>query len=1064
MFANKDDYHASSVDDDDDVPQGREIRKPQTHIDHTGWLWKKARKPAASAPSPFKDRWFVLSRDRLLYFKSPTAQTAIAEIQLNDATIRIVDKHTDATAPPAFVSATAASQRLAATSGPHVPDTAFSWMFEIDTKQRTYLLRANNAAEYGEWMSRLLAACRPSIEENAEIGRLDAAMARMESEWAGREEERISQLSILRNTLRDLIACEFFIGWEVDRGREESVLCWLDCEGWRGETSESGRRDKGREIWDNYCKKGAAKEVRIDEGLREDIRSAIDSDRPSDSWIERLQQHMHQLLMAVSFPAFLMSSAFYHACMAAVPTNSPPTSPAHHHQFALQKVKTLRMERKGGRSMGGGLPVVRTRGGREQERMEEEDMVIVLSDDDERGGAAAAGGGGGGKGMDGAVRDEDMARTYVGEGEVQTIGVEEENDYVNVRNEAASDAATAAARSPVHQKQPSHQHPPPSAAAHQQHHQHQQQQRQPMPQPLTSPPQSPHHMAPHPQSPASFPSHTQQPSSQPQQQQQQKGGFFKSIFSKSSASAANSGSGGNSNRATAPPPTEQQKAVDDALASFYSSKPIAGNAIVTSGRPLPPQQPNQQQRPQPQQQQQQQRPQPLSQSQPYQPQHQQRPPPSQYQQQQQQQQLSQQQQQQQPPHAQYQQPSRQSTHPSQPAANVPPSATQNAVIHADFLSGMGPPSTSQPPVTHAASAGSAVGGMDMFDQLTIQGEPAPTPAAVTVPAKPTVPSPAILTSSTLDDDIFGPPSNSSPATSAAPSRAVPTSNTSFSRPATSPPPAAVNPLEDDIFGLPTPSPASSTASRVSPGGGQPSSVSRPAQSTQSRPTSPPVAAFNPLDDDIFGAPTTTPPPASTSPTLPAYSNSSRPPSAASPPPAAAPYAASPLDDDIFGPPTTASAQTPVRSSAPSYKPAVAAAPAKPANAFSGLDDDIFGPPTPASRGNSQPTSPNSGSTSPTTQQQQQQSGGLDAFFSVQPASSAGRGSPTGQQQAPMRGGMSGAGGRGMAGGPMYGQQQQQPSVGMGRGGSAGNGMGLPPSATKRSSDDPFAAVWNATKK
>ena len=720
MFANKDDYHASSVDDDDDVPQGREIKKPQTHIDHTGWLWKKARKPAASAPSPFKDRWFVLSRDRLLYFKSPTAQTAIAEIQLSEATIRIVDKYTDATGPPAFVSATAASQRLAAGSGPHVPDTAFSWMFEIDNKQRTYLLRAANAAEYNEWISRLLAACRPAIEENAEIGRLDWAGARMESDWAVREEDRIAALSILRNTLRDLIACEFFIGWEVDRGREESVLCWLDCEGWKGETSEGGRRDKGREIWDNYCKKGAAKEVRIDEVLREDIRSAIDSDRPSDGWIDRLQQHMHQLLMAVSFPAFLMSSAFYHACMAAVPTNSPPTSPAHHHQFALQKVKTLRMERGGGRSMGGGLPVVRVRGGREQERMEEEDMVIVLSDEDDRGGAAGGGSGGsGGKVADGAgVREDDMGRSYAGEGEVQTIGVEEENDYVNVSRDAGTETAAATVRSPVHQ--PMHQQPPPSAASHRQN-QQQQQQRQSTPQLVTSPPQSPHHPPVQPQSPASFAPHPQPSPSQPQQQQ--KSGFFKSIFSKSSVPAANSGSGGSGSRPAAPVSSEQQKSVEDALASFYSSKPLAGGAIVTTGRPLPPQQPNQQQRPQPQQQLQQ-RPQPLSQSQPqsYPSQQHQRPPPSQ---------------QQQPPPSQYQQPYRQ---PVQP----PPTAAVQAV-----------------------GAGAAVSGFDMFDQLTIQGEPpsapAATVAAISAPPQPAVSSPATFVLNALDDDIFGTPSALSPA-------------------------------------------------------------------------------------------------------------------------------------------------------------------------------------------------------------------------------------------------------------------------------------------------------------
>ena len=1061
MFANKDDYHSSGVDDDDDVPQGREIRKPQSAIDHTGWLWKKARKPAASAPSPFKDRWFVLSRSSLLYFKSPTAQTAIAEIQLSEATIRVVDKYTDATAPPAFVSATAASLRLAASSGAHVPDTAFSWMFEIDTKQRTYLLRANNAAEYKEWLSRLLAACRPSIEENVEAVRLDAALARMERDWAVREEDRIAHLSVLRNTLRDLIACEFFIGWEVDRGREEVVLCWLDCEGWRGETGEEGRREKGREIWDAYCKKGAHKEVRIDEQLRTDIRSAIDTAADGESWIGRLQLAMHALLMSVSFPAFLLSSAFYHACMATVNTNSPPASPAHHHQFALQKVKTLRMERGGGRSLGGGPPTMRSRQ-QQQERMDEEDMVIVLSDDDDKGGA----GGGGGRAADASRRDEDMVRSYAGEGEVQTIGVEEDNDYVNVGRDGASEAAEATVRSPVHQPSAQSQQSPHAAAAYQQQQQQQrqqqqQQQRPAAPQPLTSPPQSPHQMTKQPQSPASFAAHPQQsPSQQPPQQQ--KGGFFKSIFSKSSAPAPTGP--GAASRAAAAPSSEAQKSVEDALASFYSSKPIAGDAIANKGRqPLPQQQPNQQQRPPQQQQQQQQQlyqqqqQQRQQQPQSYPPQ-QQRPPAS-YQQQQQP--PPSQQQQQQPPYR-------------QPAQQQPPHAAASAAPMTDFLSGM---TINQPPAAQAASGGAA---MDMFDQLTIQGDTPPAPAAAatataantSAPPKPAYSSPNILSQHALDDDIFGVPSTASP-TSTSPSTSAASSrpSSSASRPAAQPPPPAANPLDDDIFGLPSAPAAPGYADRAAVGNGQ--SAARPAASSQSRPNSPPVAAFDALEDDIFGAPSPTQhsypasPTFPASPASPAYSDSNRPPPSFSRAPSTS--SASALDDDIFGPPAAVSPPSQTRPPVPSARasPVTAApAPAKPANAFSGLDDDIFGPPTPASRGGSQSSSPNHSSLSlaqqrqqqqqqqprqPPPPQQQQQSGGLDAFFSVQPASPAGRGGPAVQQQS-MRGGPAG---------PMYGQQQ--PGAGMGRGGGASNGMGLPPSAAKRPNEDPFASVWNAQK-
>src|SRR6202042_1777687 len=114
----------------------------------------------------------------------------------------------------------------------------------IDNKQRTYLLRAPTALEYQQWMSLLLRACRLSLEENELLVAMDQGLARMEADWAEKEAERVERLSVLRNTLRDPIACDFFIGWEVDRGREESVLCWLDCEGVKGGKGDEAKREK----------------------------------------------------------------------------------------------------------------------------------------------------------------------------------------------------------------------------------------------------------------------------------------------------------------------------------------------------------------------------------------------------------------------------------------------------------------------------------------------------------------------------------------------------------------------------------------------------------------------------------------------------------------------------------------------------------------------------------------------------------------------------------------------------------------------------------------------------
>ena len=218
---------------------------PDSHRPH-GLAVEESPQAGRLRPSPFKDRWFVLSRDRLLYFKSTTAQTAIAEIILSEATIRIIDKYTDAAVPPAFVSATAVSARLAAASGPHVPDTAFSWMFEIDNKQRTYLLRANNTAEYNEWLSRLLAACRPAHRRewgDRQTGRGDGANGERlghKRRGADSTSQHTAQHTARPHRLRVLHR----LGGR--QRTEESVLCWLDCEGWRGRRATRDRERRAK--------------------------------------------------------------------------------------------------------------------------------------------------------------------------------------------------------------------------------------------------------------------------------------------------------------------------------------------------------------------------------------------------------------------------------------------------------------------------------------------------------------------------------------------------------------------------------------------------------------------------------------------------------------------------------------------------------------------------------------------------------------------------------------------------------------------------------------------------
>ena len=830
------------MDDDDELPPSRVIRKP-TAIEYAGWLWKKARKPQ-SGQQPFKARWFVLTRDRLLYFKSQQAETAIAEISLQEATVRVITPSTDSL-PPAYQPSL--PQRQFASTGPHVPTSLFSHLFEIDNKQRTYLLRANNAQEWSAWLQLLLSACRQTVEDNCALLQTEAELQRQEEDWAEREAQRVERLSVLRGTLRDPIACDYFIAWEVDRGREESVLCWLDCEGWREERSDERRRDKAREIWDAYVRRGGKREVRMDESRREAIRQAMEAEA-ADDWVDGLQLHAAALLTASDFSAFLLSSAFYHACMAATPaTPTAPSSPSHHHAYAQARVGNLSRERAGGGGPGfsgtwkaggpRGFAVGSAgRGRREQERLDDDDIVIVLSDDDDKAGKAAAAGGEGGAEEAIHAADEDGAAARGESGETG----DGEEDYVQVRKNSYSEIVGGAgqaagkavqggrgeeeggakgssgfgSRSPPIQPRPQ---PParvmspvsglPSAQSQLQ----QQQQQGPMQRPTA---QTQHQQPQYGQqggyaaqaapssslvSPSSaggqYPQQHQQPS-----QQQQKGGFFKRIFASGAAGEQQQPQQQQHQHlqqqrgaaaqpppsASAPAPVGRDAAMEnstaDALAAFYSRKPIAGAAVVTQPRPPPGNQPSLQQR------QQQMRPQ------------QQQPP-----QQQQQQQQYHGGQRPAAPLSQYGGPG------GGPGPHPPPAAPSRTAAGApsvDFSSRH----TAVPVAPSGVSA-----AIDMFENLTIQGEPqpaqpaafspplpaaapaasrhnspsAPAPPAAVLAAAPTPvsPPPAVKPALPieLDDDIFGPPPVPIPAYTAAATSPAATSPSSFSLPAASQP-------------------------------------------------------------------------------------------------------------------------------------------------------------------------------------------------------------------------------------------------------------------------------------
>ncbi|XP_069009095.1 regulator of G-protein signaling 21 [Embiotoca jacksoni] len=112
----------------------------------------------------------------------------------------------------------------------------------------------------------------------------------------------------LEKLLKDkkyLVAFRSFLKSEFS---EENIEFWLACEDFRSNASPDDLRWRAEEIYEEFIRPSACREINVDHHIREKIRKSLE--QPSISCFDEAQKHVYLLMARDSCPRFLHSDAY----------------------------------------------------------------------------------------------------------------------------------------------------------------------------------------------------------------------------------------------------------------------------------------------------------------------------------------------------------------------------------------------------------------------------------------------------------------------------------------------------------------------------------------------------------------------------------------------------------------------------------------------------------------------------------------------------------------------------------------------------------------------------------
>eukprot|EP00455_Lapot_gusevi_P028190 TRINITY_DN299_c0_g1_i4.p1 TRINITY_DN299_c0_g1~~TRINITY_DN299_c0_g1_i4.p1 ORF type:complete len:397 (-),score=74.86 TRINITY_DN299_c0_g1_i4:1146-2336(-) len=250
------------------------------NCDRCGYIEKRGQRNTA-----WRERWFVLQGDKVYYFKSHTHNKAITFIPLADSVVR---------------EAPGRKKR--------------EFMFEINTKQRIYQLRAKSHADMMSWIRDLQKATTVNLENDA-IDEAERMIENAEYASATADENLSAEVSTLQGLLANPSLLNHFMTFVEEQHSEENLLFWLDAQDYAMiERDEEERIARALEIFERYLQIGAEYELFLDGPLREEICNSIPSDISRSCFLQLQKKVFDQIAMGV-FPLFLHSKQHQRALL-----------------------------------------------------------------------------------------------------------------------------------------------------------------------------------------------------------------------------------------------------------------------------------------------------------------------------------------------------------------------------------------------------------------------------------------------------------------------------------------------------------------------------------------------------------------------------------------------------------------------------------------------------------------------------------------------------------------------------------------------------------------------------
>ncbi|AWP10547.1 putative regulator of G-protein signaling 21-like [Scophthalmus maximus] len=112
----------------------------------------------------------------------------------------------------------------------------------------------------------------------------------------------------LEKLLRDKKCLAAFQTYLQSEFSDENLEFWLACEDFRSTASPDNLHWKAEEIYEEFIRPAACREINVDHHIRENIKKSLE--KPSLSCFDEAQKHVYLLMERDSCPRFLHSDVY----------------------------------------------------------------------------------------------------------------------------------------------------------------------------------------------------------------------------------------------------------------------------------------------------------------------------------------------------------------------------------------------------------------------------------------------------------------------------------------------------------------------------------------------------------------------------------------------------------------------------------------------------------------------------------------------------------------------------------------------------------------------------------